>query len=208
MGALMTFMDGENLCTSIRQEMLESGMMKLAAAEGSDPPTGETEPIVIEEATEADHHAVRAVLIMAYAEHQAALPPAVFSAYIADLMDLESRAGVSQLLIARRGGRAVGTVTYYPDARLQGVGWPDEGWAAVRGLGVVPQARQQGVARWLIGACLARARAAQAPVLGLHVADFTQPAINLYRKLGFRPAPHFDFTVPPVTARAYLRLNP
>lgn len=183
-------------------------MMKLAAAKGSGPRTGEAESISIEEATEADYHAVRAVLIMAYAEHQAALPPAVFSAYISDLMDLESRSGVSQLLIARRGGRAVGAVTYYPDARLQGVGWPDEGWASVRALGVVPQARQQGVARWLIGACLARARAAHAPVLGLHVADFTQPAINLYRKLGFRPAPHFDFTVPPITARAYLRLNP
>ncbi len=204
----MTFMNGESLCTSTRVETPENSMMKLAAAKGGGPRTDEAATISIEEATEADYHTVRAVLIMAYAEHQAALPPGVFSAYIADLMDLEGRAGVSQLLIARRAGRAVGTVTYYPDARRQGVGWPDEGWASVGALGVVPQARQQGVARWLISACLARARAAQAPVLGLHVADFTEPAINLYRKLGFRPAPHFDFAVPPVTARAYLRLNP
>jgi GNAT superfamily N-acetyltransferase len=204
----MTFMHGESPCTSTRVETPENSMMKLAAAKGSGPRTDEAATISIEEATEADYHAVRAVLIMAYAEHQAALPPGVFAAYISDLMDLEGRAGVSQLLIARRAGRAVGTVTYYPDARLQGVGWPDEGWASVGALGVVPQARQQGVARWLIGACLARARAAHAPVMGLHVADFTAPAINLYRKLGFRPAPHFDFTVPPVTARAYLRLNP
>jgi GNAT superfamily N-acetyltransferase len=192
--------------------------MKLAAAEDSGPIPGSDPAIVIEEAREDDHHAVRAALILAHAEHQAALPAAVFSAYIADLMDIERRAPVSQLLIARRAGRVVGTVTYYPDAHLQGVGWPDEGWAAVRALGVVPQARQHGVARWLMGACLARARAAQAPAIGLHVGAAMQPAHNLYRQLGFRRAPHFDFDIPapagaiavsdPVSVQAYLRLLP
>jgi GNAT superfamily N-acetyltransferase len=181
-------------------------MMKLAPAKGGGPLDETT--ITIDEVNASEYHVVRAVLIMAFAEYQAALPPAAFSTFIADLMVLESRANVSRLLIARRGGRAVGMATYYPDARLQGVGWPDEGWASVGALGVVPQARQQGVARWLLTACLARARRAQAPVLGLHAADFTGPAVNLYRKMGFRPAPHFDFTIPPITARAYLRLNP
>ena len=182
--------------------------MKLAAAEGRGPSLGPEAPIVIEDASASDYHAVRAALILAHADHRAELPPATFSAYLAELLDLEARAGCSQLLVARRAGRVLGTVTYYPDAAKQGAGWADEGWASLSGLAVVPQARQQGVGRWLMGACLSRTRASQVPVLGLHVAEFMLPALSLCRQLGFRPAPYFDLKDRPVPAQAYLRLLP
>ena len=172
--------------------------------------------IRVEEADGDDIHAVRAVLILAYAEYQEALPPVLFTAYMEDLLDLERRTPTSQLLVARRGDRVLGAVNYYPDALAQGVGWPDEGWASVRALGVVPQARRQGVAGRLMTSCLDRARAAGSPVLGLHTGEFMKGAVRFYRRLGFRRAPHFDFDVPSspavvlprVTARAYLRLLP
>lgn len=174
----------------------------------------ETPPIEIDEAGPGDYHSARAVLIMAYAEYQTVLPDPVFAAYIQDLVDLERRAKHSQLLIARRRGRAVGVVSFYPDACDQGVGWPEEGWGGVRALAVVPQARGLGVAEALMNACMDRARAADAPALALHTADFMEAASRFYRRLGFRRAPHFDFDVPdsaannhpPVTARAYVRL--
>jgi ribosomal protein S18 acetylase RimI-like enzyme len=68
--------------------------------------------------------------------------------------------------------------------------------------------------------CLARASAAGARGMGLHTADFMYEAVRLYWRLGFRPAPVFDFQVPAghaghpagdpsaPTAHAYVRSLP
>ena len=117
--------------------------------------------IRVEEADGDPIHAVRAVPILVYAEYQEALPPVLFTAYMEDLLDLELLTLTSQLLAARRGDRVLAGVSDYPDALAQGVGWPDEGWASVRALAVVPQARRQGVAGRLMTSCLDRWRAAQ-----------------------------------------------
>jgi predicted N-acetyltransferase YhbS len=167
----------------------------------------------IEPAHERDFTAVRAALIVSYAEFQFTMPPAAFTAYLTDLLDLESRADSSCLLVARRGGRVVGTVTYYADGGRQQVGWPS-GWASVRALAVVPQARNEGIASCLMAHCLDRARRDGAPVLGLHTGEFMKDALRLYWHLGFRRAPQFDFNMPrnalddpgpPHTAFAYVQ---
>jgi ribosomal protein S18 acetylase RimI-like enzyme len=148
--------------------------------------------VQVREARPSDRRAVRAVLLAACREYAAALPPAVFGPYLADILDLDAREDVGRLLVAERAGRVVGAVTWYGDAAAEGLGWPP-GWAGLRALGVDPAARGHGVGRALIEACRQRARAAGAPVLCLHTAGFMTAAVALYESLGFRRDPSFDF---------------
>jgi predicted N-acetyltransferase YhbS len=136
--------------------------------------------------------AVRRVLLAAYQEYAATLPPAVFGRYLTDILDVEGRAGAGEVLVAEHGGQVVGTVTYYADAGQEGLGWP-AGWAGLRALGVEPATRGLGIGRALLGACLERAEAAGAPVLCLHTAEFMPAAVAIYERAGFRRAPAYDF---------------
>jgi GNAT superfamily N-acetyltransferase/quercetin dioxygenase-like cupin family protein len=146
----------------------------------------------VRDAGASDLPAVRRVLLAAYQEYAATLPPAVFGRYLNDILDVEGRAGDGEVLVAERGGRVMGTVTYYPDASREGFGWP-AGWAGLRALGVDPGARGLGVGRALLAACLERAEAAAAPVLCLHTAEFMTAAVALYEQAGFRRDPAYDF---------------
>ena len=143
-------------------------------------------------AVPADLPAVRRVLLAAYQEYAATLPPAVFGRYLTDILDVGSRAGAGELLVAERAGWVVGTVTYYPDAGQEGLGWP-AGWAGLRALGVEPRARGLGIGQALLGACLERAVAARAPVICLHTAEFMTAAVAMYQATGFRRVPAHDF---------------
>jgi predicted N-acetyltransferase YhbS/quercetin dioxygenase-like cupin family protein len=140
----------------------------------------------------SDLPAARRVLLAAYQEYAATLPPAVFGRYLTDILDVESRAGTGEVLVAEHGGRVVGTVTFYPDAGQEGLGWP-AGWAGLRALGVEPRARGLGIGQALLGACLERARAAGAPVICLHTAEFMTAAVAIYEATGFRRDPAHDF---------------
>jgi ribosomal protein S18 acetylase RimI-like enzyme len=143
-----------------------------------------------------DRQAIRTVLLAAYREYAAVVPPAIFGPYLADLLDLDARAGEGRLLVAEHGGRVAGTVTCYGDAAAEGLGWP-AGWAGLRALGVDPALRRLGVGRALVEACRQQAVAAAAPVLCLHTAAFMPAAVALYEAAGFRRAPSFDLDVPP-----------
>jgi len=61
------------------------------------------------------------------------------------------------------------------------------------GARVERSARGAGVGQALVEACLERARAAGAPVLCLHTAEFMTAAVAIYERLGFRRDPAFDF---------------
>src|SRR5215213_1023632 len=133
----------------------------------------------------SDLPAVRRVLLAAYQEYAATLAPAMFGRYLTDILDVGSRAGAGELLV-------VGTVTFYPDAGGEELGWP-AGWAGLRALGVEPRARGLGIGRALLGACLERARAAGAPLLCRHTAEFMTAAVAIYQAAGFRRDPAHDF---------------
>jgi ribosomal protein S18 acetylase RimI-like enzyme len=164
----------------------------------------------VRDAHRSDRRAVRAVLLAAYREYAAVLPPAVFGPYLADILDLDARDGgpgglrersgsppdvPGRLLVAEHDRRVVGAVSLYDDAAAEGLGWP-AGWAGLRALGVDPAARRLGAGRALMDACLERALAARAPVLCLHTAAFMTAAVAMYEAMGFRRAPAFDFEVP------------
>jgi GNAT superfamily N-acetyltransferase len=167
----------------------------------------------VRSAVPADHAAIRAVVIAAYGQYAGLIAPDIFSHYLADLLDLERHASHGRLLVAEAAERICGFAAFYPDASVQGFGWPP-GWAGGRALAVHPAARGHGVARALLAACERLAQDSGAPVFAFHTASFMTSAIALYERLGYRRAPAFDFDMAarfgrfgaaPITAIAYLR---
>ena len=108
------------------------------------------------------------------------------------MLDLDQHARHGRLLVVEVDGRIRGFGAFYPDASVQGFGWPP-GWASGRALAVDPAARGRGVARALLAAVERLAREAGAPVYAFHTASFMTDAIALYERLGYRRAPEFDF---------------
>jgi GNAT superfamily N-acetyltransferase len=169
--------------------------------------------LLVRSAVPADHAAIRAVVIAAYGQYADVLPPDIFSAYLADLLDLETHASHGPLFVAEADGRVCGYGAFYPDASVQGVGWPS-GWASGRALAVHPAARGHGVARALIATGERLAQETGSPVLAFHTHSYMTSAIALYELLGYHRAPEFDFDVAArfgrpgaaqITALAYLR---
>jgi predicted N-acetyltransferase YhbS len=148
------------------------------------------------------------VLHLAYQEHiPSPMPPAHakgWRAYWRDIGDVRGRLPCTELIVAELAGRIVGTVTMYPDGtRVEGAGWPT-GWAGIRLLGVVPEARGQGIGRALTEECLDRARRHGTSVIGLHTNDWMRVARGMYERMGFQRAPEHDFRpVPDLTVLAY-----
>jgi predicted N-acetyltransferase YhbS len=157
--------------------------------------------VSVHDAQPSDHPGIRAVLLAAYQEYAAVLPPAVFDRYLEDIIDVGARSRVGRLIVAERAGRIVGAVTFYADAAAEGFGWPS-GWAGLRALGVDPALRGLGIGHALMRAGLDRARAVGAPVLCLHTAEFMTTAAAMYEAMGFRRVPSYDFD-----AARHLRLR-
>ena len=134
---------------------------------------------------------VRSILRAANEEYRAVLAPTAFDAYLAMVLDLESRLGVADVLVLRTEGRARGTVTFFADARDEGWGGP-AGVAGIRSMGVAPDGQGRGVGAALVDECVRRARAAGATAITLHTADWLPAAIRLYERCGFVREPERD----------------
>ena len=91
------------------------------------------------------------VIIAAYRQYADLIARDIFSPYLADLLDLDKHARHGHLLVVEADGRIRGFGAFYPDASVQGLGWPP-GWAGGRALAVHPDARGHGVARALLAA--------------------------------------------------------
>jgi GNAT superfamily N-acetyltransferase len=168
---------------------------------------------LVRDAVPADYPAIREVVIAAYRQYADLLALDVFSPYLADVLDLEKHARHGRLFVVEADGWVCGFGAFYPDATVQGLGWP-AGWASGRALAVHPAARGHGVARTLLATCERLAREAGAPVFAFHTASFMSKAIALYERLGYRRAPEFDFDMAaryspfgaaPIMSIAYLR---
>ena len=71
-------------------------------------------------------------------------------------------------------------------------------------LGVVLEARGQGIGRALTEECLGRARRHGAAVIGLHTDAWMRVARGMYERMGFQWVPEHDFRpVPDLTVLAY-----
>jgi len=175
--------------------------------------TGQNAVLVVRDAVPADYPAIRDIVLVAYRQYAELIAPEIFSAYLADLLDLETHARHGRLFVVEADQWVCAFGAWYPDASVQGVGLPP-GWASGRALAVHPAARGNGAARTLLAAGERLAREAGAPVLAFHTVSFMTGAISLYERLGYRRAPEFDFDwaarhggsgAAPITAVAFLR---
>ncbi len=119
------------------------------------------------------------------------------------LRDVASRAEPGPVLVAEVGGRLVGTVTVTPAGSPHAeIARPGE--IEFRYLGVHASVWRAGVARAMVDAVVAHARAAGAQRLVCCVIDWNDPAHRLYLRYGFRRAPGRDWTpVPGIMLLAY-----
>ena len=168
---------------------------------------------LVRDAVPADYPAIRGVIIAAYRQYADLIARDIFSPYLVDLLDLDMHARHGHLIVVEADGRIRGFGAFYPDASVQGLGWPP-GWASGRALAVHPDARGHGVARALLATTERLARESGAPVFAFHTASFMTDAIALYERLGYRRAPEFDFDMAarysrfgaaPIMSIAYLR---
>lgn len=157
--------------------------------------------LLIRHAHEADYAHIDAVTAAAYAQYENAVPAAVFAAYVADLGLTPHQAHESEILLCEMEGRIVGSVLYYPNAALEGLGLPST-WAGFRKLAVDPRSRGRGVGRALVARCLELARASEAVALGIHTASFMEAACRLYEDLGFHRRPEHDLSAAEILGSA------
>jgi ribosomal protein S18 acetylase RimI-like enzyme len=117
--------------------------------------------------------------------------------YAVQLSDVEGRAAVSQLLVARdAAGRVVGSVALVLDGAFGNViEFDDE--AAFRMLVVDPAAQGQGIGELLVTTCLDRARAAGKRRMVLSTDPLMTAAHRLYGRLGFTRLPERDWSPAP-----------
>ncbi len=140
-----------------------------------------------------EHDEVSELMRDAYREYQTHFAPEVWEGYVRDIMDVRSRLGVADLIVAEMAGRLVGAVTFYPEAsHSEREGWP-AGWAGVRLLAVLPDARGLGIGKALMDECLRRCRQLAVPTLGLHTTEPMAVARGMYERMGFVRTPEYDF---------------
>ena len=160
--------------------------------------------IVLRDAGDGELDTIAEVMVAAYDEY---IPPNAtgeWLAYREEIRDVRRRLGYTRLIVAEERGRIIGAVTYYGDAgKDEHAGWPP-GWAAIRLLGVHPDARGRGVGRSLTAECIRRARAAGRTAVGLHTTEFMAVARAMYERMGFVREPELDFRpVPGIHVMAY-----
>jgi ribosomal protein S18 acetylase RimI-like enzyme len=160
--------------------------------------------ILIRNARPAELDNVSLLLKDAYQQYENIIHPEAWKSYLEDIMDVRSRLGKSDLIIAELNHRLAGAVTLYLDGSHSfPEAWP-KGWAVVRLLAVRPEYRGQGIGHALMEECIRRCRQAKIASIGLHTTEAMDIARQMYERMGFVRVPESDFhPVPGVTVMAY-----
>lgn len=160
-----------------------------------DPATRADPEVSCRAARPDETRAVADLLAEVYAVFEPQFPPEAWPRYIGEIVDVTGRLADSELIVAERDGRLVGTIGFYREASRSPLErWP-HGWASIRCLAVRPHARGLGVGAALARECVRRARAQGASAIGLHTASFMTAATRLYQRIGFRRAPGYDLEI-------------
>ena len=112
--------------------------------------------------------------------------------YAHRLADVADRARQAEVWVAELGDEVVGTVTWCPLGSPYRELAARDDQAEFRMLAVDPTIRRRGVARALVDACLARARADGAREMVLNSLPQMVNAHRLYAAYGFTRAPELD----------------
>lgn len=114
-----------------------------------------------------------------------------------EIPDVRGRWPFTEVLVVIEDDRVIAATTYIPDASDPRMGedrWP-EGYAAMRLLGVHPDARGRGLGRLLTLACLDRARIDHHEWFGLHTTRYMAVAQAMYERMGFERFPENDIPI-------------
>src|SRR4051812_2344882 len=136
---------------------------------------------------------VAEVIRTAYSEYLSRIPSERQQRYLDRTADVRGRLSESELYVAERAGRVLGTITLYPNRPGESVqDWP-EGWTGLRVLGVLPEARGLGLGRALVEHAIRRSRELSAVAVGLHTTEMMAVARAMYERMGFVRVPEYDF---------------
>ena len=95
---------------------------------------------LVRHAVPADYPAIRNVVMAAYRQYADLIALDIFSPYLADLLDLETHARHGRLLVAEVDEQVCASAAFYPDASVQGLGWPPAGPADARSPSILTRA--------------------------------------------------------------------
>lgn len=166
------------------------------------PPRNDTARLVVRRARPADHDAVGALVVAAYADFLTGPD----DPYVARLRDAAARAAQADLWVATDPADALlGSVTICPDGSpWREIAAPDEG--EFRMLAVAPSAQGRGVGARLVELVLRRARTEGRRAVVLSSLPAMTAAHRVYERLGFVPVPERDWQpVAGPVLRAYRR---
>jgi GNAT superfamily N-acetyltransferase len=124
----------------------------------------------LRDARTSELDAVARLLAEVYGAFEAHLPAQAWARYIGEIVDVRSRLGASELIVAEQAGQLAGTIGFFPEASRSALErWP-AGWASIRSLGVRADTRRRGIGTALAGEAVRRARERKAKAIGLHTA--------------------------------------
>ena len=148
------------------------------------------DPLLIRPASDDDLESVGELCVTAYAS-AGHLDPA--DIYAETLRDARARAESTEILVAERDGRIVGTVTICPPGTpFSEIG--EVGESEFRFLAVAPEAWRSGVGEALVDACERRAVAVGDRAHVICVIDRNEGAHRFYERLGFSRLPERDWS--------------
>ena len=161
-------------------------------------------PIVIRDVEPHELDAAAKATLSAYQEYADLMPDDFWGMYSENILDVRSRLGESELIVAVDDGVIVGSTTFYPkESRREGSPWPSD-WTGVRLVAVVPESRRRGIGRLLVEECIDRSRRQSAAAVRLHTTPLMSVAAAMYESMGFVRAPEFAFHArPDFTVMAY-----
>lgn len=142
-----------------------------------------SEAPVIEEATAEDRIAIAHLNVWSYREFSNEIGAEVWPGMVKNLTAIAQAAETATFLVVREEDGLLGSVAYRPP------GWAlpplPVAWASIDLLAVAPNARNEGVAQAMVQACLDRAAADGADVIGATVDGLMTGAQGLFSGLGF-----------------------
>ena len=159
---------------------------------------------VIERATPEDYQEIARIVLSSY---RATVGETLDSGYAAYLERVEERADAATLLVARAGGKVVGTVTFVPDSSSPMAEELREDEAGMRILAVDIAAQGKGYGKALTLACVDLARASGKKALFLHTTELMRTAQSMYASLGFQRVPERDWQVTPAILLLAFRMG-
>jgi GNAT superfamily N-acetyltransferase len=149
--------------------------------------------LIIRNAKSEELDEVSLLMRDAYLEYKNYFPPEAWRSYSENIMDVHSRLGISELIVAELNGRIVGAVTLFLDAsRSLQEEWPKD-WASIRLLAVHPKYRGKGIGRVLMEECIHRCHEQNIKTIGIHTAAIMSVACKMYERMHFIRVPKYDF---------------